>query len=90
LSEGGAVLVNPGANVNGEHRNAVDHLAYMSKNLFRFKAWPDSGTVIYLNPIGYDSSEKVPGKFTDDGQPRRILTDNPDEFWSPPRECRGR
>jgi transglutaminase-like putative cysteine protease len=85
LADGDTVLVNPEANLNGEARDRVDHLAYMSKNLFRFKAWLDSGAAICLNPCGYDSTGPVPGKFTEDGNSRSLSTDNPDVFWATPR-----
>jgi hypothetical protein len=84
LAEGDTVLVNRGANVNGEPRDPMDHLAYMSKNLFRFKTWPDLRTIIYLNPCGYDSTGVVPGQATDEGERRCVVTEDPAVFWAAP------
>jgi hypothetical protein len=90
LAEGDTVLVNRGANVNGEPRDPMDHLAYMSKNLFRFKAWPDLRTTIYLNPCGYDSTGAVPGQATNEGEGRCFVTENPEVFWAAPGVDQGR
>jgi hypothetical protein len=84
LARGDTVLVNPGANVNGEPRDPMDHLAYMSKNLFRFKAWPDLRTTLYLQPSGYDSTGAVQGQVADEAGRRCFVTDDPDVFWAAP------
>jgi len=84
LGRGDTVLVSPEANCNGERRDATEHLAYMSKNLFRFKSWPDGRRALMLNPSGYeaasDSSEIARGAL--------VVTDDPTVFWAPPRDRR--
>jgi len=84
LAEGDTVLVNPEANLNGERRDPAEHLAYMSKNLFRFKMWPGFRRTLILNPCDYeeaapDSSDRSTAAL---GAP--IVTDDPALFWALP------
>jgi hypothetical protein len=80
LARGDTVLVSPDANCNGERRDPTEHLAYMSKNLFRFKAWPDGRRAMMLNPSGYEAAPDS-GEI---GRGTPIVTDDPVVFWAPP------
>jgi len=80
--------VNPEANTNGERRDPTDHLAYMSKNLFRFKAWLDSRTTIWLSPAGYDSLASDSLLVSEDGKTRSYHVDDPELFWAGPERAR--
>ena len=82
------MLVNPEANTNGERRDPTDHLAYMSKNLFRFRRWLDPRTTIELYPCGYDSSAVGAVQVSQDGQSRCYVTDDPAVFWARPEARR--
>ncbi len=88
LAAGDTVLVDAGANVNGERRDPTDHLAYMSKNLFRFKTWLDERTAIFLSPAGFDSVRTVAAQKWIDRNRRVLVTDDPAVFWAPPRSAR--
>ncbi|HVP39154.1 MAG TPA: transglutaminase domain-containing protein [Candidatus Saccharimonadales bacterium] len=90
LAAGDTVVVNPGANVNGDRRDPAEHLAYMSKNLFRFKAWLASGKAICLNPSGFAPSDSAAAESPSGAREAKISTDNPALFWAPPKGRGGR
>jgi hypothetical protein len=88
LAAGDTVHVNPEANTNGTPRDPTEHLAYMSKNLFRFKTWLDPRTTLELYPCGYDSSAVGSVQISQDGKSRCYITDNSAVFWAQPEARR--
>ena len=77
------VMLNREANTNGQRREAPDHLAYMSKNVFRFRTWLADGAALELVPCDYDTSD---AGAVHAGGTRRNITRNPAVFWAaPPR-----
>ncbi len=80
---------NAEAKLNGAPRDPMDHIAYMTKNLFRFKTWPSPGSVIGLNPLGYDSAASGTVVVSQHCKTRTYTTDNARAFWARPAGMRG-
>ena len=82
LAAGDTVLLNREANLNGERRDPTEHLCYMSKNLFRFKAWLRSGAEACLDPTGYPRADSAAAPASGATGKTRVVTDNPALFWA--------
>ncbi len=85
LARGDTVLLNSEANLNGEPRDPTEHLAYMSKNLFRFQMWPSPGQTLVLNPRGYGTAGPDSAGRADPAVGAPVVTDNAALFWSRPK-----
>ncbi len=84
LVAGDTVIVAPDADINGAPRSALEHLAYMSKNLFRFQTSLADGRRLALEPVGYDTTVVD----TTTIARNLVVTHDPEVFWRIPERPR--
>jgi hypothetical protein len=83
IARGEPVRVNPEANMSGEPREEIEHLAYMGKNLFRFRTWLASGAPLDLVPLGYSAGTAEPRAGWNHGDAAQVTSDAA-AFWVRP------